>query len=511
MTRLFFNEDLNHFVYTRAINDIDVGKEEILAFIDQYKDSGITDFIINTSDSIAWYQSKRGENILDHYEKLLKQNRIKLDDQSVIVKYLKLIHRIYREKNLDMYKMWIERLRQIGINPWISIRMNDIHNYNDKDHILHSDFFHSGKNIRRGDHRPYGNQYDNAFDFMNEDVRHHCMEIIKDALETFDMYGLELDWMREIYSIRIGREYEGQKVINCFMEQIYLEVKKAEERYGHTIKIGVRLPSSPQKSLALGFDFFDWVENGYIDLITVTPRWSSSDNLMPVDLWKKILKNTSVTLAAGLEILIDSYNRPGRKYMFNSFETAVGTAAGYFGLGADAIYLFNYMDGVNGKYFTSDLELCTNPDLYMKFLNTVSDNEACYKSGRRHLVTFNDVFAPGVNEFAPLPLKLSGSQNNSSIEYKYLRIPTGEIPQSLTPNFVIGVEKGVAIDDLSVYINAEKLASFEKTVLPMPCNTDLDYYAYSIRNDYKIPAVSVIEMGTAGNDIVIHWAEIRLV
>ena len=510
MKQLFFNEDLNHFIHTRAINDIDVGEAEILAFIDQYKDSGITDFVINTSASMAWYPSKRGENILDHYEKLVKQGRVRKDD-SCIAKSLKLIHRIYREKNLDMYQMWIERLRMIGIHPWISIRMNDIHYYNDKDNILHSDFFHSGKNIRRGDHRPYSNQYDMAFDFMNEEVRYQCMEIIKDTLETFDMYGLELDWMREIYSIRIGKEYEGQKVINNFMEEINSEVKKAEIRYGHTIKIGVRLPSTPQKCLALGFDFFDWVENGYVDLITVTPRWSSSDNLMPMDLWKKILKNTSVTLAAGLEILIDAYNRPGRKYMYNSFETAVGTSAGYYGLGADAVYLFNYMDGVKGKYYTNDLELCTNPDLYLRFLNTVSDTEACYKSKRRHLVTFNDVFAPGVNEYAPLPLKLSSNPYNSSIEYKYLRIPTGKILKSQHPFFVIGVEKGTVIDKLLVYINAEKLESFFTTDLPMPCNPDLDYYAFKIPNDKQIPPVSVVEMGTAGNDIVIHWAEIRLI
>lgn len=511
MTRLLFNEDLNHFIYTRAINDIDVGSKEILSFIDQYKDSGITDFIINTSASLAWYPSKKGENVLNHYEKLLEQGRIRQDDNSALVKCLRLLYSIYKEKKLNMHHIWIERLKQIGINPWLSIRMNDIHNYNDSDHLLHTDFFHKGENIRRGDHRPYSNQYDNAFDFMNEEVRYHCIEIIEDALDTFDIYGLELDWMREIYSIRIGREYEGQKIINAFMEQIYYKVKKAEEKYGHPIKIGVRLPSSPQKCLALGFDFFDWIEKGYIDLITVTPRWSSSDNLMPIDLWKKILKNTTVTLAAGLEILIDAYNRPGRKYMYNSFETAIGTAAGYYGLGADSIYLFNYMDGINGKYYTNDLELCTNSNLYMNFLKTVSDYESCIHSKRRHLVTFNDVYAPGVYEYAPLPLRLPGSQNNSSIEYKYLRIPTGKIPKSLTAFFVIGVEKDVTIDNLLIYMNAQKLTSFSKTNLPMPCNKDLEYYAYKILNDNDIPVVSVIETGSFGNDIVIHWAEIRLI
>lgn len=511
MSQIIFNEDLNHFVYTRAMHDIDVTEKEIYSFIDQYKGTQITDFMINVSASQAWYPSKRGQNIPDMYEALLKSGKISKDDTNPLAKCMKTLHNIYRVKGLDMYGMWIERLRKIGINPWISVRMNDIHDYSNKDHITHTDFFRNSKGIRRGDHRPSGNLYDNAFDFMRDDVRHEIMEMIIDALSTFDMYGLELDWMREIYCIRIGREWEGMAVINAFMNDVYAEVKKAEKHWGHHIKIGVRLPATVEKSLRLGFDFFNWVQNGWIDLITVTPRWSSSDNNMPVDIWARILKGSKVTLAAGLEILIDSYNRPGRKYMFNSFETAIGSAAGYLSMGADAIYLFNYMDGVNGQYFNSDLPLCTDEDLYRKFLCSVGTGSTCYDLPRRHLITFNDVFAPGIDDVYALPLKALHNDADTKTEYKFLRIPTGKINMNFKVRFIIGIEKDHPMnDDLLVYANAVKLTLIGPTVLPIPCWSTLDYYEYLIPNDGTLPVVTVFEIGSKKGDFIIHWAEIRL-
>lgn len=41
--------------------------------------------------------------------------------------FAKKAYEIFHEKNLDMYKIWISALRQVGIKPWISIRVNDCH------------------------------------------------------------------------------------------------------------------------------------------------------------------------------------------------------------------------------------------------------------------------------------------------------------------------------------------------------------------------------------------------
>ena len=45
--------------------------------------------------------------------------------------YVEVLKSIYFDQGLDMYQIWIARLREIGINPWISLRTNDVHNNDD--------------------------------------------------------------------------------------------------------------------------------------------------------------------------------------------------------------------------------------------------------------------------------------------------------------------------------------------------------------------------------------------
>ena len=40
--------------------------------------------------------------------------------------------------DIDIYARWIARCRQKGIAPWLSMRMNDVHNVNDERSFIHS-------------------------------------------------------------------------------------------------------------------------------------------------------------------------------------------------------------------------------------------------------------------------------------------------------------------------------------------------------------------------------------
>ena len=37
------------------------------------------------------------------------------------------VYDLYVRQGLDMYAIWSETCKEIGINPWLSIRMNDVH------------------------------------------------------------------------------------------------------------------------------------------------------------------------------------------------------------------------------------------------------------------------------------------------------------------------------------------------------------------------------------------------
>ena len=516
MGKIFFNEDPNHFVFTRKMAGYErITMQQARDFILQYKDTQITDFFICLGASGNWYDSEKTENVMHNYRRWVAEGKADESDTNIVVSSVRLVENFYRDYGTSVQAVWVDTLREIGINPWVSIRMNDIHEASAEDSILHSEFFRKNRKKNRVSHREPASYYDYALDYMFPEVREHYLKIVGEALERFDMHGIELDFMREIYSIGVGREYEGTFVINAFMRDVYALTKEAEKRLGHAVKIAVRLPDTPEKALRLGFDFFDWVENGIVDCIVVTPRWASSDNHMPIDLWKKILKGKNVTLAAGQEILLRSYNRRGFVPGYNTYATAIATACAHHFQGADAVYLFNYMDAANktDAVTTDDgreLSLCLNGEIYRKFLCTAGDYGLSVSAHRRHVVTYSDVDAVGVTSRQQLPLRLSGKRDRVT-GFSAVRIATGDILPSQKVSAVLGFSGDeYQKEDIRVFVNAKPCRLIDREAPRVPQYPDMKYYRFEIENDGALVPVAVIEIGLCEGRAELHWAEIEI-
>lgn len=517
MGKIFFNEDPNHFVISRKAAGYErITMEDAKNFILQYKDTQITDFFVCLGASGNWYDSEKTENIIQSYRRWVEAGKTDENDTNILLSSIRLIEQFHQDYGTSVQAVWVDTLREIGINPWISIRMNDIHEAGAEESILHSEFFRKNRHKNRVSHREPAGYYDYALDYMFDEVRAHYLTVIEEALEHFDAEGIELDFMREIYSIGVGREYEGIAVINEFMRNVYALVKDAETRHGHSLKIAVRLPDTPEKALRLGFDFFDWVEAGIVDCLIVTPRWTSSDNHMPIDLWKKILKGKNVMLAAGQEILIGAYNRRGFVPQYNTYETAIATACAHHFQEADAIYLFNYMDTVrtseslktdDGREFS----LCLDQDIYKKFLCTAGDYDSAAAAHRRHLVTFNDVFAIGVTTRKQLPVRLSGKREEPT-GFSALRIATGKVAPSQSISVVLGFAQSEVFqaEDIRVYLNAKTCRLIGEEAPHSQQYPDMKYYRFEAENNGNFSPVSVIEVGICEGRTELHWAEIEI-
>ncbi len=509
MSGLIFNEDPNHFIFSRALAGYkEITADDAISFIRQYQNSNISDFMICVNASITWYDSVKTKNIITQYKEWLSTGKTSENESDMIVKSIHLLTDFYDRYGKVPQDYWIEELRKLGIRPWTSVRMNDIHETDRSDSILFSDFYREHRAKNRASHRGAVSYYEYGLDYMQKSVRDHYITVIEEALERFDTDGLELDWMREIYSVGIGREYEGIAVINEFMGDVYAMVKRMEKKRGHAISIAVRLPDTPEKALRLGFDVFQWVENNWIDLITPTPRWSSSDHDMPIDIWKKIFKDKPVTIAAGTEILMDAYNRRGRKYLFNTYETAIANSCAYLFSGADAIYLFNYMDALTESANRNSLVM---GETYRKFLSVAGDYEACKTEKRRHVVTYNDVSAIGANAKKQLPQSLSG--NGTPDSFATVRIVTGEIPKNRTVHAILGIEAGgdFSPEALQVYLSARKCTLGCEVEAHDQQYTDIRFFSFDIEHDGTLPPVSVLEVGLALGTAKLHWAEIEIV
>jgi hypothetical protein len=201
---------------------------------------------------------------------------------------------------IDPYDVWFRRCRQQNMEAWLSVRMNDCHGPDEPSYFLRSDFFYEAreKGWMIGDAHGY---YRYCFDYAVPEVRRRMLAYVEEQLDRYDVDGLELDFMREIKCFDYLNCPDAVDIMNDFMRDVHKLTLTAAQKWGHPIKRSVRLPREIDQCLIYGFDPQAWVREGLVEHITVTPRWMSCDNDMPIAQWKKTMPQAEIS--AGIETL----------------------------------------------------------------------------------------------------------------------------------------------------------------------------------------------------------------
>ncbi len=505
MGNLIINEDCTHFLWTRKLAGIKPGKKELLEFIDQYANTDVEAIFFNPTASLAWYDSKIVESAVDRYKKI-KDGSIKATGN---YEYIEIAYDLMNQ-GLDLYQIWFERSWEVGIEPWVSIRMNDIHNSDDPDHYLHSAFTKSAKHMQITPHREPCYYWDRALDYSFEEVREYYFKIIEELVMRYPIAGIELDFMREVYSFNYLGLEKGIEIINEFVKRVRDLVKGKDEK----IKVSIRVPSTPEKALRFGFDVFYLIQNQLIDLITPTPRWRSIDNDIPVDVWKKILHGTGIVLAPGMEVLIEGMYKNPRKPMYNTIETAAGTASAMLALGADKVYTFNYMDTPEEIKDDATDNSVVGYKSYPTFLKNFGSIEKLSKLKRRHVVTYSDIVAPGTRNNYPLPIKQEAPAPGNAVYYIPTRIQNGKINPEHQVRLLIGASAKIpdtllTAENFSVFVNTKPAKFIGLTQLDQ-VSPDCPVYEFELVNDYEFPLISIIETAAIKDGFTIEWLELQV-
>jgi hypothetical protein len=225
-------------------------------------------------------------------------------------------------------------------------------------------------------------------------------------------------------------------------------------------------------------------------MLVVTPFWATAETDMPIELWKQLLDDTGVTLAAGLEVLL----RPDpafQLYQTNSLETARGAAASYFRRGADSLYLFNYMDSQTA---IDDLEH------YPTLLREVGNPLTLTGKPRRHVVTFADTWAPGEPRAIPLPAEIPAGG------WGAFRLHIGPAPLTGRAHVCVG-HSGTALPQ--VWVNGVRCdVSYTpmRISAPEPAEPPQQFV---IPAEVLVDGYTVIEVH-AGEPITVYWVEIAI-
>jgi len=490
---LCLNEDCSHFFTTRARNDLTAGL--VAAFVDQYANTQVGTLLFNPNCMRTSYASEVWDPIWKGYDPFGPDDQPLLKSTPSPGRELARawIHTAWEldQKEIDVYSWWINRCRLWGISPWISMRMNDVHNLSDPSSYIHSDFWRQNPRLRL--------PTSGGLDYGQSEVREYNMLLVRELAARYDFDGLELDWMRSPAYFQPGCEAAGSLFLSEFVGEVRSLLNHWQSARRHPIRLGVRVPSRPETAQGLGLDAVTWVTTGLVDQLVVTPRWATVEFDMPIAAWRRLLEGADVTLVAGLELLLRPF--PDSPFIqTNTLKTVRGAAASLLDLGADAIYLFNYMDS----------QTCiSDSQNYRALLREVGSLDTLAAKARRHILTYTDSWAPSETPTYSLPV---ACQQGAWAEF---RLPTGPRPVagSVTVRLDVTGASEAQVSNWQVRVNDDACSFLGRANVGPPCPPRPMF-------EFSVPACSVIRgynrIAVLPNDLSpgqranIEWVEFEL-
>ncbi len=438
-TGLMVNIDINS-VLTPFLNKTaqieNATEADYYPFVDVYTGTQVTDLLFCTFCQFSLTPSKIFTDAVTKFHQTVENG----EPVNYYDRYIG--HKVaWEDRGIDPVTVWLRRTREKGMRAWISLRMNDCHEPDDKACFLRSDFFYEAreKGWMIGSHYGY---FRNCFNYAVPEVRKKMLAYIDEQLMQYSnqMDGLELDFEREIYCFDYLNCPDAVEIMTAFVADVKALVTAAEGRVGHPIELSVRLGREMEQNRVFGFDAKRLVEVG-VQRIIVTPRWQTADSDMPIDSWCRELPATPIT--AGIEFLVNRV----RDESCGTPAVVRAYAAHYLAQGSDGIYLYNYFLNPYDKGSAG-------------FENHHGIHATCYgpavaQEERLFIVTYQDIAPEGYPAWRPLPATLGSEPWN----YQFR---AGVAPAEKT-EVIVGLDKDADIAALHLAVDGTPVTAYRTT------------------------------------------------
>ncbi|MEO9965634.1 MAG: hypothetical protein ABJF11_07595 [Reichenbachiella sp.] len=227
------------------------------------------------------------------------------------------------------------------IDIFWSFRMNDTHDSGTGGYLSQWKQDHLDLLLgEKGGKFEYGGKAWAALNYEKRLVRNRVFDTIEEVVANYDIDGIELDFFKHlIYFEEPTRGEPATELQISLMTELIRDLRIMIDRYSikkqKPILLLIKIPDSPEYAMALGLDYLDWMEKGYIDILISGDYFK----LTPwVDFVAMARKYDVASFACLAPRRIHNGGKPGQKSDLLKWR---GEAYGAWQAGVNGIYTFN--------------------------------------------------------------------------------------------------------------------------------------------------------------------------
>ena len=260
------------------------------------------------------------------------------------------------EAGTDPAAVVVEHGRRAGLEVFLCMRVNDVHDSRleggVKDPLMspvkrrHPDWLLGEEGSRR-----------TAYNFALPQVREYKLALAREAIENYDLDGLDWDFCRHPFLFPQGTEAEGAPLLTGLLAEIRRALDEKGKRAGRRLALSVRVPGSLDEALSQGMDVRSWLSKGLLDLLIVGYQPGNKHRL-PVEEYVEAARGTGTQVVAQGLGLFQQPRPLSAKLIWNekdyyTAEMCRAVAAAHYRAGAQGIFVFNnhYLQVVRDRQY----------------------------------------------------------------------------------------------------------------------------------------------------------------
>jgi len=251
------------------------------------------------------------------------------------------------ERGDNPFEAMVKRGHELGIDVYVSIRMNDNHFRGLQIDEMSNTQMEGLTRLRKA-HPEWclGPEQTPAWfaaswNMAIPEVREHRFQYIREALAQADWDGVELDWQRHGFHLPAHDAWRLRYVLTDLQRAVRQHTDGIARERNKPFAVAVRVATTLESCRHIGYDLESWVQEGLCDIITAGGG-AGTDPGIEVENFLKLVEGTPVRFYGGFDGGFWGAHdglQPRTDWQRAWFR---GTAQGYWARGAHGMYVFNW-------------------------------------------------------------------------------------------------------------------------------------------------------------------------